>query len=325
MIRELVVDRDRSGHVFGITPEVAGLRILIVNVYFIGQPGEPWFLVDAGLPFSDEKIREAVAERYGRGARPEAILLTHGHFDHVGALLELAGEWDVPVYAHRLEMPYLTGQSQYPPPDATVGGGLMAFMAPLYPRGPVDAGSRVRTLPDDGSLPGLSGWRWINTPGHTAGHVSFFRDSDRTLIAGDALTTTKQESLSFVILQKPEFHGPPAYYTSDWDAARRSVEKLAELNPQVVACGHGLPVRGDEASGGLWDLARNFDEAARPKHGRYSRIPAVTNEQGVVSLPPAVPNRTAQAAGIMAGGLLAGYAVAKMVQRGKVGGATSRT
>jgi glyoxylase-like metal-dependent hydrolase (beta-lactamase superfamily II) len=287
----------------------------MVNVYFIGRRGEPWFLVDAGLPLSDMKIREAVAERYGQDSRPEAILLTHGHFDHVGALLELAEAWDVPIYGHRLEMPYITGQSQYPPPDATVGGGLLAFMAPLYPRGPIDAGNRVRRLPEDGSLPELSGWRWIHTPGHTAGHVSFFRDSDRLLIAGDAFTTTKQESLSSVILQKPEFYGPPMYYTSDWDAARRSVEKVAELNPEVVACGHGLPIRGEEASRGLWELARNFDQVARPKQGRYASIPAVTNEDGIVSLPPPVPNRTAQMVGLAAVGLVAGYAVTKVVRR----------
>ena len=40
----------------------------------------------------------------------------------------------------------------------------------------------------------MPGWRWVHTPGHTAGHVSLFRDADRTLIAGDAFVTTKQES-----------------------------------------------------------------------------------------------------------------------------------
>ena len=66
---------------------------------------------------------------FGHGNRPAAILLTHGHFDHVGALKTLAEEWDVPVYAHTLELPYLTGRSSYPPPDPSVGGGAMAAMS----------------------------------------------------------------------------------------------------------------------------------------------------------------------------------------------------
>ena len=73
-----------------------------------------------------------------RTARPQAIILTHGHFDHTGAVEELLKNWDVPVYAHPREMPYLTGQIKYPPPDPGVGGGLMSFISPLYPRGPVD-------------------------------------------------------------------------------------------------------------------------------------------------------------------------------------------
>jgi glyoxylase-like metal-dependent hydrolase (beta-lactamase superfamily II) len=293
------------------------MRILIVNVFFVGERNGPWVLVDAGLPFSANRIRQAAASRYGESSRPEAIILTHGHFDHVGALRELAREWDVPVYAHRLEMPYITGRSKYPPPDPTVGGGLMASMAPLYPRGPVDVSERVETLPEDGSVPKMPGWRWIHTPGHTAGHVSFFRDSDRVLIAGDAFITTKQESLTAVMMQRPEFHGPPAYYTSDWDAARRSVERLAELNPSIVACGHGLPVDGDEAARGLRELARNFDEVARPSRGRYAQIPAVTNEQGIVSLPPPVVNKQAWTVGLLAAGLLAGYAATKVATRSR--------
>ena len=312
---DLVTTREQSSHLFNVAPGAAGMRILMVNVYFVGRRGEPWFLIDAGLPLSGKRILDAASQWYGAGARPEAILLTHGHFDHVGALKELSEAWDVPVYAHRMEMPYLTGRSKYPPPDATVGGGMMAAMAPLYPRGPVNIGGRAQLLPQDGSIPGLPGWRWVHTPGHTAGHVSLFRDEDRLMIAGDAFTTTKQESLTSVMLQRPEFHGPPMYYTSDWDAARRSVERLAEMNPSVVACGHGLPVHGEAASRGLWELAREFDRVARPKRGRYVSMPAITDESGIVSLPPAVPNRTAQVAGLAAAGLIAGYAMARVTRR----------
>ena len=67
----------------------------------------------------------------------------------------------------------------------------MARLSPLFPRGPYDFTDRIVPLPLDGSVPHLPGWRWIHTPGHTAGHISLFRDSDRTLLAGDALTTRR--------------------------------------------------------------------------------------------------------------------------------------
>src|SRR5688500_17349721 len=71
----------------------------------------------------------------------------------------------------------------------------MARMAVVYPRKVDEAASlRVQALPADGTIPGMQGWRWIHTPGHTAGHISLFRADDRTLIVGDAFCTTKQKS-----------------------------------------------------------------------------------------------------------------------------------
>src|SRR5688572_9417313 len=134
----------------------------------------------------------AAESLFGPDAAPSAIVLTHGHFDHVGSLRELVRRWQVPIYAHELELPYLTGRSAYPPPDPTVGGGAMARLSPLYPRGPFDFGDRVRTLPADGAVPGAPGWTWIETPGHSPGHVSLFHVHDRLLVAGDAFVTTKQ-------------------------------------------------------------------------------------------------------------------------------------
>jgi glyoxylase-like metal-dependent hydrolase (beta-lactamase superfamily II) len=254
-----------------IAPDVHGLRIGFVNVFAVGTKNGGWCLIDAGLGFAAGRIRRWAQEHFGPVA-PAAILLTHGHFDHVGALDSLLKEWTAPVYAHALEMPYLTGKEKYPPPDPGAGGGLMALMSPLYSRGPIDLGGRVRMLPDQGSVPALDGWRWIFTPGHTPGHVSFFRHSDRTLLAGDALTTTKAESLTGVVTQKAELHGPPSYYTPDWDAAKLSVEKLAELEPTTLAAGHGPSLSGPDVAYRLHELADHFDAIARPE--KYRRDPA---------------------------------------------------
>jgi glyoxylase-like metal-dependent hydrolase (beta-lactamase superfamily II) len=274
-----------------VAPDLACLRTRIVNVYLCGKPGAPsgsWVLIDTGMPGSAARIVRAAEEWIGPEARPVAIILTHGHFDHVGSVRSLAERWDVPVYAHRLELPYLTGRSPYPPPDPTVGGGAMAALARFYPRGPIDLGRRIQVLPEDGSVPGMPGWRWIHTPGHSPGHVSLFRDEDRTLIAGDAFVTTKQESASAVLTQRPEIHGPPAYYTCDWDAARKSVQELAALEPLRAATGHGPPLEGSQVLAGLQELARNFDWVAMPMRGRYVRRPAIADERGVIEVPPPV-------------------------------------
>ena len=144
----------------------------------------------------------------------------------------------------------------------------MALLSPLYPRGPIDVSSRAHRLPSDNSVPDLPGWRWIHTPGHTDGHVSFFREQDRMLIAGDALSTTKAESVIAIATQKAELHGPPAYYTSNSDLARDSVQQLATLRPQTVAAGHGKPLSGADVPDALQEFASRFDELARPKKAR---------------------------------------------------------
>ena len=291
----------RVGNLYEAAPDIAGLRQLIVNVYFIGEPGTAdWTLVDAGLAGSAEPILREAARRFGADARPKQILLTHGHFDHVGALHTLARRWGVDVFAHPLEMPYLTGRSSYPPPDPTVGGGAMAWSSMLYPKKPKDLTGFVKSLPADGSVPGLPEWRAFHTPGHTAGHVAFFRERDRALIAGDAFVTVRQESATAVMSQTPELNGPPAYFTPDWNAARDSVRHLASLNPEIVATGHGVPLRGERMRQELHQLAANFDAVARPLRGRYVQQPAVVGMNGVISVPPT----TALQKGLMAGGVV---------------------
>src|SRR5690625_1838978 len=174
---------------YEIAPDVLCVRSLIVNFYIVGKAGAQsgdWVLIDTGLGMSAKHIFQAVDERFGRGSIPKAIVLTHGHFDHVGSVIQLANQWNVPVYAHALELPFLTGQQDYPPGDPQVDAGLIARMSPFFPHQAINLGDRVKPLPEDGSIPPMPDWRWIHTPGHAPGHVSLFRDSDRVLLAGDA-------------------------------------------------------------------------------------------------------------------------------------------
>ncbi|WP_316568761.1 MBL fold metallo-hydrolase [Neobacillus sp. YIM B06451] len=253
-----------------ILPDLFCYTIQIVNILLVGNPETGDFvLVDAGMPESADEIISATEERFGANSRPKAIILTHGHFDHVGGIIELVNQWDVPVYAHQLEMPFLTGQKSYPDPDPTVEGGMVAKMSPLFPTEPIDLGNNVQTLPDDGTVPHMPGFKWIHTPGHTPGHVSLFREKDRALIAGDAFVMVKQEYLYKVFTQEQEISGPPRYLTTDWRAAKESVIKLDALNPSVAVTGHGLPMSGELLTSSLKKLVNEFDQIAVPDYGKY--------------------------------------------------------
>jgi glyoxylase-like metal-dependent hydrolase (beta-lactamase superfamily II) len=264
-----IADVSSEGSLHEVRPDLAYQRLGIVNVVYAGSPDGAWVLIDAGIPGTKRFMTKAIEERFGVGAKPAAIVMTHGHFDHVGNLKALAKDWDVPIYAHPVEMRYLNGSEAYPDPDPSVGGGMMSAMSRFYPKGPVDVREWLQPLPEDGSVPGMPGWRWLHTPGHTAGHISLWRNSDRAVIAGDAFITTDQESVYAVAKQKPELQGPPMYFTPDWPSAKASVRTLADLEPNLAITGHGPAIEGDELRYGLKLLADRFDEISVPEHGRY--------------------------------------------------------
>jgi glyoxylase-like metal-dependent hydrolase (beta-lactamase superfamily II) len=111
-----MVDPNRlwRGALNEVAEDVWYLPIVMANVYFLGKKNGPWVLVDAGVRGGGWRIKQAAMDTFGQA--PECIVLTHGHFDHIGGLPQLAQEWNVPVYAHALETPFLNGSSDYPPP-----------------------------------------------------------------------------------------------------------------------------------------------------------------------------------------------------------------
>ena len=232
-------------------------------VYFV-RSGPSWVLIDAGWANDASRIERAAGSLFGGDSRPAAILLTHCHPDHAGSALPLALAWDCAVYVHPAELPIATGDfaamvATAGPLDRWVVLPLLRAMGKRR-REAVFAQSSLsevaRTFEPEAGVPGLPGWECIPTPGHTPGHVSYFRPGDRALITGDALVTLRLNSWSGLFLGRPGLSGPPWYTTWSRRAARESVERLARLEPTVLAGGHGKPMTGPGTAAAVRAFAR---------------------------------------------------------------------
>ena len=172
------------------------------------------------------------------------------------------------------------------------------------PSGSYDFRGSIRQL-EGNELPGLRGWEWIATPGHSPGHISLFRPADRVLLAGDAFATMNMDSWSGLVSGRKTLARAGAPFNCDWEATRASVRALADLHPNVVGCGHGIPMSDSSLPARLKRFADRF---RAPRKGRYVQTPAGVDEEGVVSLPPAPfdPVPFATTASLLLGGIALG-------------------
>lgn len=235
------------------------------NVFFV-RAGTSWTLVDTGWPGDADRIERAAAALLGAGTRPEAILLTHCHPDHSGAAQRLARDWDCPVHLHAGEVPIAIGDfaamvCDAGPLDRWVVLPMLRALGSrrreaVLARSRLDCG--LRAFRPGADVPCLPGWECVPTPGHTRGHVSYFRPGDGVLITGDAVVTLRVNSPAGLLLGREGISGPPWYTTWDGRLARESVARLADLEPSVLACGHGTPMTGPGAAKALHALAERF-------------------------------------------------------------------
>lgn len=228
-----------------------GRGIMTSNVYFV-QSGSAWALIDTGTRGCETAIREAAERLFGPGARPAAILLTHDHPDHAGSALPLARAWAADVYVHPDEMPMVLGDMATfrrfaNPLDRWLVLPVMRLMGARRAEAMVAQASIrevTRSFDPGHRLPGLPDWEAVLTPGHTPGHVAFFRWNDHVLVSGDALVTVDVNSPLGFITKKQTVAGPPRYATWNRALAKRSINALARLEPRVLAGGHGVPITG---------------------------------------------------------------------------------
>lgn len=205
-----------------VAPGVQRLGIApldLANVYLLDD-----VLVDAGATFSAGRILAALD---GRTVR--ALALSHGHFDHQGGAHALCEALGVPLLCGAGERAAVEGGDAsllYPDPST--------FMARVAKRlaGPAHPVERALREGDE-----LGGFMVVETPGHTPGHLAFWRAQDRTLVLGDVLFHRNP------LTTRKGLEEPYRFLVWDHGRNRASLQRLADLEPALVCFGHGRPLR----------------------------------------------------------------------------------
>ncbi|MDQ0172312.1 MBL fold metallo-hydrolase [Paenibacillus tundrae] len=206
-------------------------RLFPVNVYLVEEDTE-LTLIDAGMPFS---LKGILATAQSLNKPITKVILTHAHGDHVGALDGLKNALpNVEVLISRRDAVLLTGDASLSPdePQTPVRGSV-----------PKNIHTRPDYLLEDGDR--IGSLLAIATPGHTPGHMAFMDTRSGVLIAGDAYQL--QGGLAVAGQLRPLFPFP-ALATWHRETALASAKRLAELEPSVLAVGHGRMLRQPAAA-----------------------------------------------------------------------------
>jgi hydroxyacylglutathione hydrolase len=190
-----------------------------INVYLVGD-----VLIDAATRQGEKRIMRQIS-----GRTVTAHALTHAHPDHQGSSHAICEQLGIPLWC---------GQGDVPAMETP--GGLKSSQAPAWLNrlrehfwtGPPHPVARALNEGDD-----VAGFAVLETPGHSRGHVSYWRESDRVLIVGDVLFNVN------ALTGIPGLHEPPTLITPDPARNRESARRLVALGPTLACFGHGPPLR----------------------------------------------------------------------------------
>jgi hydroxyacylglutathione hydrolase len=195
--------------------QLTGFPRHALNAYLVHD-----VLIDAATRWRTGRMLSVLA-----GRRLSLVALTHCHPDHQGAAAAVCRRFGVPLACHEADAPAMEGRSPMLPQTGLVRLGVRLLAGPPHPVG--------RILRDGDEV---SGFRVIHAPGHTPGHVFYFRESDRFVIAGDVLANMN------VVTGRAGLLEPPRPFSVDPALNRQSMRLLADLRPSVVCFGHGPPL-----------------------------------------------------------------------------------
>ena len=190
----------------------------MVNAYIIDG-----FLVDAGIRSSYKKLLSAI-DQLGRD-HISAHLLTHAHPDHQGASAAICQELNIPLWCGKGDVAAMENGLTS---DSSIEENWIIRFQNRFWTGPAYPVARSLQEGDE-----VGSFKVLETPGHSMGHIVFWRESDGVLIAGDLLTSAN------MLTTIPGLHEPPEMFTTDIPQNRHSIKKVAKLQPKLICCGHG--------------------------------------------------------------------------------------
>jgi glyoxylase-like metal-dependent hydrolase (beta-lactamase superfamily II) len=180
-------------------------------------------LIDAGRTWDRRRIFAELD-----GIEISLLALTHVHPDHQGVAKDVCEARGVPLACHADDVEAMEGKR--PVQEAGASNPINQLIRKLW-EGPPYRVERVLNEGDE-----VAGFRVVHAPGHARGEVVFFRERDRVAICGDVI-----RNMSYAT-GLPGIKEPPDVFTYDPAENRRSIRKLAELNPALILPGHGPAV-----------------------------------------------------------------------------------
>ncbi len=206
-----------------IAPGIFCLPMDSVNVYLcVDRDG--LVLIDAAMPKNKDKIWAAIQQVGHDPQRLNRLIITHADIDHAGSAAAIQSATQATVYAG-LDTAQHLHQGTMPKHMPWLADLISSWFMRL------DVVSELVKMKDGDELPVAGGLRVLATPGHTLDHMSLYHPATGVLFAGDALNT-----------RKSRVQITPKVITADVAAANRSALRLLNLQPEVIACGHGQPL-----------------------------------------------------------------------------------